>query len=50
MEKAVRIRLDLEVLDQPQRLALEDPHMAIEAGYKQFVEITAQEQRVLSVL
>src|SRR4029077_14819276 len=46
IEKAVRITLDLEVLNRPEGLALENPHMAIEAGYIQFVEVTAQEQRV----
>src|SRR5258706_5635935 len=50
IEKAVRITLDLEVLNRPEGLALENPHMAIEAGYIQVVEVTAQEQRVLSVL
>src|SRR5712671_4135118 len=47
IEKAIRTRLDLEVLNQREGLALENPHMAIEAGYIQFVEVT-QEQRILS--
>jgi hypothetical protein len=50
IEKAVGIRLDLEVLHQSEGLALENPQMAIEAGHKQLVEVAAQEQRVLSVL
>ena len=31
IEKAVRIRLDLEVLNEPETLTLEDPYMPIEA-------------------
>src|SRR5712664_1230187 len=50
IEKTVRIRLDLEVLNQPETLALENPHMAIETGYVEFVEVAAQEQSVLGVL
>src|SRR5882757_4157222 len=49
IEQAVRIRLDFEVPNQPEALTLEDSQMAVEAGYIQFVEVTAQEQRVLSV-
>src|ERR1700726_5284925 len=50
IEKAVRTSLDFEVLNQPEGVALENSHMAIEAGYIQFVEVAAEEQRVLSVL
>src|ERR1700687_81539 len=50
IEEGVRIRLDLEVLNQPEGFALENPQMAIEAGHIQFVEVTAQEERVLSVV
>src|ERR1700730_11741495 len=49
IEQAVRIRLNFEVPNQPEALTLEDSQMAIEAGYIQFVEVTAQEQRVLGV-
>jgi hypothetical protein len=31
IEKAVRVRLDLEVLNQPEALSLENRHMPIEA-------------------
>jgi tetratricopeptide (TPR) repeat protein len=50
IKKTVRIRLDLEVLNQPETLALKNPDMAIETGYIEFVKVTAQEERVLSVL
>src|ERR1700722_17342915 len=45
IEKAVRTSLDFEVLNQPEGVALENSHMAIEAGYIQFVEVAAEEQR-----
>src|SRR6202021_1546112 len=50
VKETVRIRLDFEVLNQPETFALENPDMAIEAGYIEFVKVTAQEERVLSVL
>src|SRR5215211_2620321 len=43
MEKAVCVRLNLEVMNQPKRFALEDSQVSIEAGHIQFVELTAQE-------
>jgi hypothetical protein len=49
IKKAVRIRLDLEVLNQPEGLALENPDVAIEARDIQFVEFTAEKQCVLSI-
>lgn len=42
VEKAVRIRLDFEVLNQIEGLALENPQMTIEAGHVEFVEVAAQ--------
>jgi hypothetical protein len=50
IEGGVWIRLDLEVPNQPEALALENPDMPIEAGHIKFVEVAAQEQRVLRVL
>jgi hypothetical protein len=38
IEKAVRIRLDFEVLNQPEGLALENSQMAIEAGHIQLLK------------
>src|ERR1700688_387981 len=50
IEKTVGIRLDFEILNQPKTLTLENPDMAIEARYVQFVEVTPKEQGILSIL